>query len=101
MKELVRLEGLLDVMVQGDVGDVGDVFDVEELLCLLRAELGELHLLFLALDDIVPMQFLGLGELALPCLFAVLAGSACPLLGVLEIVVEAAVRVRTNLSTCS
>ena len=92
VEELVRFERLLDVVVQGDVGDIGDVLHIEEFFRLLRAEFGELHLLFLALDDIVPVEFFCLGELALPCRFTILAAPSRALFGVFEIVVEAALQ---------
>ena len=100
LEQLVRLERLLNVMVEVCVFDVAEVIDIEELFGLFRTEFGYGHRLVLAVDDVVPVfhvladgfelavNFLLFGSKGLSLLLA--DGRLC--LRLLLVVVEAAVK---------
>ena len=63
VEQLVRLQSLLNVVVEGGVVDVAQVVDVEEALRFRRAALGNLHGARLAVDDVIPVAvFIALGD---------------------------------------
>ena len=55
LEQLMRLQRLLNVMVQIRMLDFRDTLDTEKFLCLPRAAVRQLYRLILAVDDIVPI----------------------------------------------
>ena len=56
MEQVMRLECLLNVMVERSVRDIGNIFHAEESFRLFCAVLRQAHLTVLALDDIIPFK---------------------------------------------
>ena len=59
VEKFVRLERLLDMVVERRVVDIAQVIDIEETLGLCRALFGDLYAAVLAVDDVIPISVLG------------------------------------------